>query len=573
MKHFLNEIEISPRNQNGIGVISDFSGNPDELALNVETIVLARDAYDIIKQHIATIGLFEGIPYRVQMSNGVNLSYYVDLTENPIFRQHDCELKIKKRGQNDQFFENADGTSFELMLKKGIVFDTFNVPYIILKDNQLELAISLGISLFVLTKELIQSIKDLATTIAQGVQASVPNAGVPPSIDLGDIIAFALNIASQVIYIATLLIAIVKLATQLFTLIFPPVRNLLGSKEKELLSKGCQYLGFTFESSLLDGINGGATIVPVPLIRERKSIFKFLPDEFNAPFNKGVPSSSDTTPTLGSLFTALETKYNAKTVVRNGVVRMERRDWWQQLTLLQLNPSLSLQSERDDAYSYNVGDIWKRYYIRHQLDYSDSHTIDEIYDLHDAEYSTEPLNVVNADLVTIKGLNEVNVPFALGARKDKLNWLEKLAKEFFDVVDTLTGIFGGGTNFASQIEARIGVLTISQQFFTVTKSLYTINGRQPSNFKDYVSAKALWDSYHYINQIDLNGWKPKTDVRIRLREDDFVYLLNNNFAQIDGLDCEIIRMEWVDEKSLATISFSIPDNYAVGKVQTLIINE
>jgi hypothetical protein len=232
-----------------------------------------------------------------------------------------------------------------------------------------------------------------------------------------------------------------------------------------------------------------------------------------------------------------------------------------------------LQSERDDAYSYNVGDIWKRYYIRHQLDYSDSHTIDEIYDLHDAEYSTEPLNVVNADLVTIKGLNEVNVPFALGARKDKLNWLEKLAKEFFDVVDTLTGIFGGGTNFASQIEARIGVLTISQQFFTVTKSLYTINGRQPSNFKDYVSAKALWDSYHYINQIDLNGWKPKTDVRIRLREDDFVYLLNNNFAQIDGLDCEIIRMEWVDEKSLATISFSIPDNYAVGKVQTLIINE
>jgi hypothetical protein len=423
-----------------------------------------------------------------------------------------------------------------------------------------------------MTKELIQSIKDLATTISQGVQASVPNAGVPPSVDLGDIIAFALNVASQVIYIASLLIAIVDLATKFFTLIFPPVRNLLGCKEKELLLKGCQYLGFTFESTLLDSLSG-ATIVPVPLVRNRKSIFKFLPDEFFAPFNKGVPSASDTTPTLGSLFTALETKYNAKTVVRNGVVRLERRDWWQNLTLQQLNPSLSLQSERDDAFSYNVNDIWKRYYIRLALDYSDSHTIDEIYDFHDSEYSTEPLNVVNADLVSIKGLNEVSIPFALGARKDALNWLEKLAKKFFTLIDDITGIFGGGTQFASKIESRIGVLTISQQFFSVTKSLYTINGKQPSDFTDYVSAKSLWTKFHYINQIQLNGWKPKTDVRIRLREDDFVYLLNNNFAEIDGLDCEITRMEWVDEQSLATISFNIPENFAVGKVGTIIIND
>lgn len=572
MKHFLNEIQISPRNQNGIGVVSNFTGNPDELALNVDTLILPRESFDIVKNHIATIGLFEGIPYRVQMANGVNLAYYVDLTENPIFRQHECELKIKKRGENDQFFDNANGTSFELLKSKGINFNTFNVPYIILKDNQVELAISLGISLFIMTKELIQSIKDLATTISQGVQASVPNAGVPPSIDLGDIIAFALNIASQVIYIASLLVAVIKLSKEMFELIFPPVRNLLGCKEKELLSKGCQYLGFEFESSLLDGLSG-ATILPVPLIRERKSIFKFKPNLLNNSFNKGYPTASDTTPTLGSLFTALETKYNAKTVVRNGVVRLERRDWWQNLTLQQLNPSLSLQSERDDAYSYNVGDVWKRYYIHYQIDYTDSHTADEIFDFHDAEYSTEPLNVVNADLVTIKGLNDVNIPFALGARKDELNWLEKLAKAFFDVVDDLTGIFGGGTQFASKIEARIGVLTISQQFFSITKSLYTVNGKQPANFMDFVSAKTLQNKFHYINQIQLNGWKLKTDVRIRLRESDFVYLLNSNYAEIDGLDCELVRMEWVDEQSLSVISYNIPDNYAVGKVKTLTINE
>ncbi len=36
---------------------------------------------------------------------------------------------------------------------------------------------------------------------------------------------------------------------------------------------------------------------------------------------------------------------------------------------------------------------------------------------------------MNYDLVSIKGLNEVDIPFALGQRKAKLNWLEKLAKQ------------------------------------------------------------------------------------------------------------------------------------------------
>jgi hypothetical protein len=55
-------------------------------------------------------------------------------------------------------------------------------------------------------------------------------------------------------------------------------------------------------------------------------------------------------------------------------------------------------------------------------------------------------------------------------------------------------------------------------------------------------------------------------------EEDFVTLLNNNWAEINGVNCEILKLEWIDEKSKATITYRIPDNYATGKVSTLTIN-
>jgi hypothetical protein len=571
MRHFLNEIEITPRNREEIGVISDFTDNPEVLKINVDTIILPREAYGIVKDHIATLGLFEGIPYRVQMANGISLNYYVDLTSAPIFRSYECELKILRRQSADKFFEDANGTSFELMLKKGVVFPRFKVPYIVVKDNQAELAISLALGLYSMTQALISAIKDLATTVSEGVQAGTPSVGASgPVIGLGDIISYVLNILAQVIYIAGLLIAITNLGLQLFNLIFPKVRYLLGCKVKDLIEKGCEYLGFTLDSTLLSSTS--FTVLPVPLVRGRKGIFKFISDDLVAPFNKGVPSSSDTVSTLGSLITAIETTFNARTKVVNGVVQIERRDFWQDITSMNVAPAMVIQADRQDEFTYNSEDVWKRYYIHYNLDSMDLNTMDELYDIHDAEFSTEPVNIVNADLVTIKGLQDVAPPFALGQRKDSLNWLEKQAKTLFELIDEVSGMFGGGTNLAAKIDARVGIMIISQNFFSVTKLLYTVAGKQPANFKNYVSAISLWNKYHYINQIQLNSWKIKSSVRLRIMEEDFVTLLNNNYAEIDGVNCEILQLEWIDEKSLATITYRIPDNYASGMVTTLTIN-
>jgi len=574
MRHFINDIEIKPRNANEIGVVSDFTimQNPDLLQLNVDSIVLVREGYDIVKQHIANNSIFEGIPYRVEMEPGISIEYYVDLTDpSCVFRQHECEVKIKRRLANDSFFDNANGTTFELMLKRNVTFPTFEIPYMIVKDNQVELGVSLSISLFVMTREIIQAAKELQESIAELVQATTLNAGVPPSVDTGDVIALFIKVAARIVYIAALYLAFYDMANQLFQLLFPPVRYLKACKLFDLLAIGCNHLGYSFESNTL--LNTNFTVLPVPLIKNRDSIFEYAPASLTIPFNKGVPSSSDTVSTLGALISATETLINGQTRVVNGVVRIERWDYYQNLTTNQITPALNLQAERDDSFSYNVDDIWKRYYIHYNLDSSDTHTMDEIYNYHDAEFSTEITSYTNADLVTIKGLNDVSIPFALGQRKKTFTYIEAYAKSIFSVLDTVLNIFGAGVNFESQIDERIGVLMISQNFFTQTKLLWTIGGKQPTDWFNYVSAKGLWQNYHYINQIQLNDWTIKNDARVMLTNNEFLTLLNNNFAEINGLISEILRIEFIDEKHFAQITYKEPNNYANGKVYTLAINE
>jgi hypothetical protein len=143
----------------------------------------------------------------------------------------------------------------------------------------------------------------------------------------------------------------------------------------------------------------------------------------------------------------------------------------------------------------------------------------------------------------------------------------------FEFIDFLTGVFGGGTNFATKIENRIGVLMVSQNYFTTTKMLYCVNGKQQPDFLDYMAARAIWGKFHYINQIQLNDYVIKNEARLQMTQSEFVTLLNNNFAEINGITCEILRIEWIDEKSFAQITYRERDNYSTGKVNTLVIND
>lgn len=575
MIHYLNNIEITPRNRLEIGVISDFSGNPDILSLNTDTIILPREGKDIIDQHIASVGLFQAIPYKVTMEGGVTLEYYVDLIEGMKVRQHEIEISIVRRGYLDDFRTQAAGLSFEYMASQGVDFKVRRVPYFIVKDNQLEQTLQLSIVSYIMAKELIQAVKDTANAIADVQMASIPAftlSGVPV-INTGAIVAASLKAAAQIIYTAAVLVAVIKLGGQLLATLFPPKRNLGGVRFFDLLEQACNFMGYSFQTAT---ISKKWVFVGVPLVRDADSIFDKVVAAVAPAYNKGYPTASDSTPTLGTFIEALETMFNARLIVRNNQVRLERRDWLNTQSMANVVPSLSLQSQRDDEYQYMTtsGEVWKRYYIHYQTDFTDLHTCEgEVYGAHDAEYSTEPLfPVTDPQLTLIRGLNDVNIPFALARRKDKLTIVELLAKGVLGVVDAITGVFGGGTSFVAQINSRKDAIRISQQYFAVSKVMYATVGEfviesfvQRPDYLNFCSADALWDNYHQINSIAQNDWILREGVRVRLTPQDFVTLQSNNFVDVDGVLVEILKVEWIDEKSSAIISYRTRANWAQGK--------
>jgi hypothetical protein len=312
--------------------------------------------------------------------------------------------------------------------------------------------------------------------------------------------------------------------------------------------------------------------MPVPLIKDKRSVFNFIQNDLNFSFTKGYPTAQDTVSTLGELINAVETWFNAKTKVLNGVVQIERRDYWKNITTNTTLPALNLQSDRQNEYRFNTEEAWKRTYIHYQVDYADTHTLDK-FDPTDAEYSTEPLNVINEDLVSIRGFNDVNIPFALGVRKDELSYIEIFGRTFLQLADSIIGLFGVDLNFTSLITDRLGVTQISSQFFGVTKVLYAVNGRQPSNYVDKIKASNIYNLYHKINEININGYKVYNDAPMRLNPQEFISLLDNNFAYINGALCEILTVRFTDEQSQAVVTYREPFNYAEDKVEILTIND
>lgn len=578
MRHLLNGIEVSPRNRDSIGVISDFTGNPDVLSLNVDSVILPREANQYIKTWIQNNGLFIGIPYTVEMDGNISLEYYIDLADSsakPIVRQHEIEVKLKRRNGTDDFWEKARGTSFDVMVKNGVIFDVKKVSYIVVRDNAGMMAFQLSISIFLMTVQLIDAVKELA-------EATVDLIANP--------LSGAAKFVIKLIYFVGLLAALIELMSQLFPIIFPRIKYMRGIYYTEIFKKCCAYFGFTaLTSETIFSKQPGWFTLPVPLDKSNVSFFDGTSDQIPDVFTRGHCSASDTTPTFGAWLDEVLKQFNAKLFIDsvNKTARIERRDWMYQQTSLQLDPALNIQPDRDEQFTYNTEDAWKRYYISYTLDYTDTHTVDGVmFGRHQAEYSTENnVSTPNNDLVNIKGLNEVRINFAMGSPKEKLTYIEELGAGFALIVDVVTNvvasIFGGsGTNYYQQIQDRVNTMKISNEYFGVTKSLYvkpSVAGGDKVNlyasqYDSRASATGLWNNFHYINFIANNDFIVHEEARIRLRQNQFVLLQSSNFIFTNNKWCEVLRLQWIDEKSDATITYKEPFDWADGKVLLEKIN-
>jgi hypothetical protein len=71
----------------------------------------------------------------------------------------------------------------------------------------------------------------------------------------------------------------------------------------------------------------------------------------------------------------------------------------------------------------------------------------------------------------------------------------------------------------------------------------------------------LWNKFHLINDVNLYAWIIRSKVPCALTEEEFLQLLDNNYAQINGTQCEITKLEYLPMQNKAFLNYKQKVNF------------
>lgn len=540
MKHFLKGKEVTPRNLEDIGISVDFSKDVQQESINIDSVVIPLEGRNIVMEHLNNIGISEGIPYEIQFGNK-KLPYYVDLLESLKVRSNEVEVRIKQRYAHDNFIENADSLTFDYLnsLKK---LQTYDLKYRIIPQEPLFKSLVITTTIYAISRTIQDQVREISKTNKEIVSIFAYS-----PFPAGKALEASIQLSIQIAYLAILVYQIKKLASDLREVMFPKTRKYKACKVIDLLKEGCAHLGYTFKSSILEKEYKNLAIVSTPQNRQKKGILDYLESDLNFAFNTGYPTITDSTPTLGSLIKAMQTMFNAKVKIRNKVVEFERWDYWINQAQGSIKVALPVQDSAVDEFELDTERNFKRYLIQYQTDFSDLTTLDDFANTI-GEYSAERKIVVNQDLNLIKGLTNVTIPFARAKRKTFVNWVEKI---FIKCLKAIDDAFG--SNFANA-KNPFGIMEVTSQYFSIAKLvIIDSGGKMFSNEKMFPTY--LWDKFHSINNPNLYSWIIRKKVPTAMTEEEFLQLLDNNYAQINGKQSELISLEYLPMQNRALIDY------------------
>ena len=572
IKHLINGQDLGePRNWQELEITIDWINKKDSGAINVSDLAFVDEANEYLQQRILNgltggVGIFEGDRYQIQVGPDSSPVYtfegFLDFTQEMTKiggEEIVCALR-KKKGE-DWLADVADSFSFAYLYDQGVVTngDFVKVPYVInYVPDGLQLSI-LGMSIFMMSKELIENIQKLAETIADVTDAATPVIGVGVGFgavavtawDLGNFILVVIKALARLAYIIAITVAIINLIEDLFEQLLPKKREHLGMTFKRMFEKSCQHLGMGFYTDVpeLDWVH-------IPRKNKRGG----------ENGETGFPSNTGPIYTFGDLIREMKTMFNADYRIRNNTFYFQRKDKFEFPSSYQIPNVFADQERLLDPNKFNTDEMISNYNIFWALDVQDQNTLDVI-DGRVFQAITTPNQVINQDYVQIKNIAEVTIPFSMGIEKTGLTDVEKVFKSLGKIVDSITGIFGGGTNFESQIEQRIGSLLLSSHFLTVGKVVSMSGSKLSSNQRQILDALNIWDNYHFINSLaeyrgQHNQWMIFENEKVPMTVEEFDILLENNFStDSEGNKYIIETVVYTPEEDTAVLGFRVKKKY------------
>lgn len=572
IRHYINGQDLGePRNWEDLEITIDWLNAKESGTINVSDLKFVDKANEYLQKRIydgltGGVGIFEGDPYEIAVGDPANPTFvfegFLDFTqEMTVLGGEEIICALKKKHGEDWLNDVADGFSMAYLYDQGVIVngDFIKVPYVINYVPDGMQIIVLSMSIYMMTKELIENVEKLAQTIADIANASTPVIGVGVGFgavavtawDLGDWVMVALKALARLAYIIAMTIAIVNLIKEIFEQLLPKKRNHLGMSFRRMYERSCQHLGLGFHSDIAE-----LDWVHIPR-KDKKG---------GSNGENGFPSNSEPIYTFGDLIRVTKEMFNADFRIVNGTFYFQRKDKFIFPSPYQMPSFFNDQERILDGVNFNTNEMVSNYNIYWALDIQDQNTLD-IVDGRVFQAITSPINTINKEFVMIKNLSEIAIPFSLGREKTDLTTVEKILKQLAKVVDGLTGVFGRGTSFEAQIENRIGSLLLSSHFLTSGKVVKMSGTKLANNQRVELDAKVLWDRFHFINSFaEYQGIHnqffryEKQPVPMTIK--DFAILMeNNNAVDANGQEYFIEKVIYNPFKTTAEIDYRVRKKY------------
>ena len=567
--------KFQPKELEALEIVADFDDTAQP-SISASELTFINEGADVVNKYIdgglngSTRGIFEGIPYEIQLLGTLPpynaFKGFLDLLQ--IKRQCD-QVTVKLVGDQslNTFSERCQATTFGYLESIGLFPQSSQVPvpYVINYIPDGVQLITVGISLYLISKEVYDAVPKLIQYVIDLVLAAIPTVGLGVTIDVGNILIQVIKLILLLVYVILLCIAIIKLIKTLFEEIYSIKRYHKACKLKILLTQACSYLGYGFNSSVFNSPSPFENIVYLP-VKDKKG-------QINpAGSDSGIPNSMGYGYTVYEMFELVQKMFKAKLLIKNGIVNLEPKA---NLSFWKLNSSYVLPDIETLVHEYNTDELNPNYIIKFGYDISDINTIDNFTGTN-FERITSPLLINNQQHLKFGGLDEIELNVGLATRKDSINVMETILQALAQVVDTITGLFGSGSNFANGFLNRIGSMNVSSHFGWQPKVLLLDStGYIPVNHRTYLCAKYLYYNYHYIDSFVANNYGGQftiyKDITIPFCFHDFLQTYQSSyFTTVNGLVGKFDKITWNFTQMYAKVDYRIQTPYTKNLQESFI---
>ena len=557
MKFLLNGNEVTPKNYEEIELVVDKTREGSVSSMNLTQLIFVNEAKKLIDEHLTNVGYFTGIPLDIKLDNNYTLNYYLDQSDNLKDQDHQFDIAVKRRYNNVQFWDKVDGATFDSLgdlWEQSVSQQKREIGRVVIStDDQLQL-LSFGVTILDLAKQTIDLIYDIGNL--QSAAAGV-----------GTWIYAILMIAIYLVKLINVISQVVVFVKALENYMYPQIERLKVMSVKDIIETSLFYLGYTLNVNSF--INQFEDVVYLGTANRTARINNtgFIYTTIDRK-PVGYPSYIDFTDSskydytlVGGFFRWFLDSFNGKVRVSGTTITFNRRDE-NAGTVNNITTGLTIQSTRVNEQTPNTNEAWQRCLVRFRLDPTDVYT-SYIFDNSVAEWSTEVNNFypTASDLKLIRGVKDVDMTFSQGFMYQSTP--ETFFNTIFKIKEKLTGalsstlppwVFGA----LNGVIPYKDVLATSQYTYDRPKLLRMIGGLKTQS----ITAVEVFDNYHDIDFLGNNSFMIHTGEILECNDDLFVDLDNNDYAEINGEICEVIRVSYSPFKHKATIIYKQPSNYA-----------